>query len=331
MVYSAETLAARVLGAAQLSSTPGVFWASGHAASVAEALAQHVRRFHVLAVHGELPDLTSAAGASLADELLLAAEALALSCRSPAVATDALRTCRSLSCSVALSATSTFVLSLADAPERRVRAAAAALDALGGVKKCPGDNRAAVGRALVKAGASVRDAAREVHEIAASASEDGCAAPSQQADDEDDTEYDATASASEAVVAYAALPLHNASLAILQPVFRWLLTSAEPAEGDAALCGLLDELHASYFVLAGDIESCTAALWPPQEVELIVSYAQAVSGRASGFVAAARAAGCCGDAAISLDALAEAVVAAAHDLVVACATQGLADTRLEQA
>ena len=240
----------------------------------------------LLSLHRETPTWESDAGKELHARVVGAADGLAVLCSAQAqqcLATrDALRS--GLRQAVGALATVAEVAKQhvaegdAAAAQQVVRAAAAAGEAAESfavaarVTQC-----AATSRALVTAGAAVKNAVQEAKGMA----QETDSAPAGAADDEGDDscgDFDEPATPQEAAVIAAALPLLNACLVVLQPVLRTLF-ACDPA---TASVPALDAVLTTYRRLASHVDEFTAALWPPQEPELLRQHCVAMEHEASG-------------------------------------------------
>jgi hypothetical protein len=129
----------------------------------------------------------------------------------------------------------------------------------------------------VNAGASVKNAVSEAKQMLAPAAEreENCVE-----EDDDSCGFDEKATPHEAGVIVAAIPLLDTCLAVLQPVLRGLADN-QKAGGEVPIAAL-DALVHSYTRLAADVDGFTAALWPPQEEELLRRHCTAMVPEAHG-------------------------------------------------
>lgn len=154
--------------------------------------------------------------------------------------------------------------------------------------KLPADNRVAVGRALARAGAGLKDVLREADEMLAAAEEGGAGgvAPGEgeadddddELDDDDDLDLDDTLDAGEAELARAARPVLEAAVGLLRATIRAITVSTEPTteDGVAAADVVLESMKG--LCVAG--EALGAALFSPQDPAEIRLHAEACAARA---------------------------------------------------
>ena len=268
------------------------------------ALAHAGRKLSLLSLTAELPSWDSGEGAALADETERAAAAVvSLAVARGGGGCSALRSALCSGASQAVQAAARLAASLpppgeAVAAHRAAvtAATAAASEAAEALARLPRDNRAATGRALVAAGARVKDAAREAR---------GMSEPVAFGADDDDSEscdYDESATPSEARIITAAEPLLAACLACLAPLLRCV-----SAGSSAVPAAVLDDCLQRYCALASVVEDFTAALWPPQERELLRQHARGAAAAAAALPAAAVASAAGGLDEVQAAALASAV------------------------
>jgi hypothetical protein len=254
-------------------------------ADAGTALSHNACKLSLLSLHGELPDWRSADGEALAKGCVDAASSACL-----LVAAGSASSCRALRCALR-AGVEPAVLRFAELAELVVRhdrprpvitaATAAACEAAGALQRLPRDNRLATGRALVAAGARVKDAAREANGMCAPPRETEAAGDS----DVDSCDYEEAATPEEARLVAVAVPLLQASFRTVTPLLRLV------AEGGAdAPAATLDRLLYIYQSLAEAAEEFTAALWPPQEPQLVLRHCLELAAAAEEMPAAAAAA-----------------------------------------
>jgi hypothetical protein len=257
--------------------------------SLAEAAAelQHCAELlALLSLHRETPTWESDEGKLLHARVVGAADGLAVLCAAEApsqcLATrDTLRNGlrQAVGALAAVAEVTEHHVGEADALARQqvVRAAAAAGEAATRFATAAAVNQcAATSKALVVAGAAVKNAVQEARGMGEAAS-----APSELADDEgdhspSDFDFEEPATPHEAAVIATAGPLLNACLAVLQPVLRTLFASNATASVPA-----LDAVLTTYRRLTSHVDAFTAALWPPQEPELLRLHCVAMGHAAS--------------------------------------------------
>ena len=234
----------------------------------------------LLSLHRETPTWESDAGKELHARVVGAADGLAVLCAAQApsqcLATrDALRSGlrQAVGALTAVAEVADHHVAEGDAAARQqvVRAAAAAGEAAKSFAAAAAVNQcAATSRALVTAGAAVKNAVQEAKGM-------GQEADTAVSGADDDCDFDEAATPHEAAVIAAAVPLLNACLAVLQPVLRTLFV----CDANTASVAALDAVLTTYRRLASHVDAFTAALWPPQEPELLRVHCVAMGQAAS--------------------------------------------------
>ena len=237
----------------------------------------------LLSLHRETPTWESDAGKELHARVVGAADGLAVLCAAQApnqcLATrDALRSGlrQAVGALAAVVEVADHHVPEGDAVARQqvVRAAAAAGEAANSFAAAAAVNQcAATSKALVVAGAAVKNAVQEAKGMGQEA--DNASGADNEGDDSCD--FDEAATPHEAAVITAAVPLLNACLAVLQPVLRTLFACDTATASVAAL----DTVLTTYRRLASHVDAFTAALWPPQEPELLRQHCVAMGQAAS--------------------------------------------------
>jgi hypothetical protein len=241
----------------------------------------------LLSLNSETPAWSSDAGKALEHRVAAAADGLAVLCAAQSAVAciasktailDSARAALTAAAAVAEQAEAHRAESSDSGRQLLIRAAAAAGQA---IERCSTAASmhpcAATARALVNAGASVKNAASEAKQmLAPAAEEENCVD-----EDGDSCGFDEKATPHEAAVIVAAIPLLDTCLAVLQPVLRGLADKQKA--GSEVSNTSLDALVHSYSRLAADVDAFTAALWPPQEEELLRRHCTAMVPEAHGF------------------------------------------------
>ena len=241
----------------------------------------------LLSLNSETPTWSSDAGKALEHRVVAAADGLAVLCAAQSAVAciasktailDSARAALTAAAAVAQQAEAHSAESSDSGRQLLVRATAAAgaacerCSTAASLHPC-----AATARALVNAGASVKNAVSEAKQMLAPAAEreENCVE-----EDDDSCGFDEKATPHEAGVIVAAIPLLDTCLAVLQPVLRGLADN-QKAGGEVPIAAL-DALVHSYTRLAADVDGFTAALWPPQEEELLRRHCTAMVPEAHG-------------------------------------------------